>query len=163
MKYLLILFTLISVTAGAQNYADSTITITSTQRLAGFIARAIREKPSWEDRKMPDVMKNFVGSGNNQDSVFTVTIKARHLFAGISQLIDRPLLLMYSDYRSIMMNLPVIVGYTPMVTQIQTIAAGITSQKLAAQWVIDMYQQRVNAYNALDTEEKSAVQTWKNN
>ena len=160
MKYIFILL-LISSAASAQmgqqptSYADSTITLRLTQRSAWWVTKGITINA--DNRKLPDVLKNFVGSGNNPDSTFTVTLKAGLIKEGIELLLTRPLLVAYDDYRSIILGQPAVSGYTSLASQITKIANGNGAQKQAAIWLMDWYNNRVKNFTDLYNEEKNAV------
>ena len=154
MKHLLFLL-LITTTATAQSYSDSAITIKGTQRLAWWVTKGIQINA--ENRKLPDVLKPYVGSGNDPDSTFTVTMKAGILQAGIELLLTRPLLVAYTDYRSIILGQPAITGYTTLNAQLTTIANGTGPQKLTAQWLLAWYTERVKNFTDLYNEEKTSV------
>jgi hypothetical protein len=154
MKYILILFVFISSAASAQNYSDSLITIKGTQRLAWWITKGIQINA--ETRKLPDALKNFVGSGTRPDSVFTVTLKAGLIRDGMELLLTRPLLLSLTDYNSIILGVPAVTGYTPLGSQLTTISNN-GAQRNTAKWLLDWYNERVANFSALYTEEKTAV------
>jgi hypothetical protein len=154
MKKTIILL-LISGSLQAQNYADSTITLQLTQRMAWWVAKGISINA--DNRKEPDPLKNFVGSGTRPDSVYNVTLKARLLRDGLELLLTRPLLLSINDYNSIILNSPAISGYTSLKSQIVTRAAGSTNQKQVATWLRDWYLSRENDMLNLYNEEKAKV------
>jgi hypothetical protein len=159
MKYIFILL-LISSAASAQigqqptSYADSTITLKLTQRSAWWLTKGITINA--ETRKLPDALKNFVGSGNNPDSTFTVTLKAGLIREGIELLLTRPLLVAYDDYRSIILGQPAVIGYTSLASQLTKIANN-GAQRNTAKWLLDWYNARVANFTDLYNEEKNAV------
>ena len=156
MKKLLFTFLLFAeLKASAQNYYDSTITLTLTQRAAIWITKSIVITP--ETRKQPDVFKPYVGSGNNVDSLFSVTLKAGFVRDGMELLLTRPLLLALSDYYSIILNSPAVPGYTALGTQITTISSGNGAQKLTGAWLLAWYNQRVLDFQSLYNSEKAGV------
>jgi hypothetical protein len=153
-KLLFLLF--ISNAAIAQDeqpqWQDSTITIQATQRLAWWAANSI--DLSWDNRKAPDAFRLAVGSGTRPDSVFTVTIRAGLLQRTLENLLTKPLLLVYNDYRSIILNQPSIPGYTRLDTQIITQA---NQGRGAAIWLRDWYNSRVSQFTAAYDEEKARI------
>lgn len=154
-KVLLIIFVIFAQKASAQNYYDSSITVTLTQRSAIWITKSIIITP--ETRKQPDVFKPYVGSGNNVDSLFSVTLKAGFIKDGMELLLTRPLLLALTDYYSIILNSPAIPGYTGLGSQINTIANGNGAQKLTGAWLLSWYNQRVSDFQNLYNSEKAGV------
>jgi hypothetical protein len=158
MKYLLIIFLGLSLTASAQDepqppkWQDSTINLVLKQRFAWHVTNALRL--TWDNRKTPDILRPFVGSGNRPDSIFTVTLKAGLVRDGLESILTRPLLLMYDDYRSIMLGQPTVSGYTRLDTQIITQA---NAGNGAAIWLRDWFVERTANYNALYEEEKQRV------
>ena len=158
-KLLFVILISISALSYGQNYADSLITVQGTQSLAFWVTKSI--KINADTRKLPDIFKTFVGSGNNPDSLFTVTMKAGLLRAGIELLIAQPVGLALNDYRSIVLNQPAIVNqwgtYTSLSSQLTTLANGNGAQKLTAQWIITWYNNRKAAYTELYNKEKAAV------
>ena len=153
-KFTFIFLTFISFATAAQNYADSLVTIKGTQRLAWWITKSIQL--NLDTRKLPDVLKNFVGNGTKPDSVFTVTLKAGLLRDGMELLLTKPLLLSINDYNSLILNTPAITGYTALGTQLTAIANN-GQQKNTARWLLDWYNDRVNDFSKLYTEEKNYV------
>jgi hypothetical protein len=153
-KIIFVLFAFIGFAASAQNYADSLITIKGTQRLAWWITKSIQLNA--DTRKLPDVLKNFVGSGTRPDSVYTVTLKAGLLRDGMELLFSRPLLLSLPDYNSLILGQPAVSGFSNLGTQLTAIANN-GAQRNTAQWLLSWYNGRVNDYSNLYTEEKNAV------
>lgn len=140
----LIVFLLISTQATAQDYSDSSITLTLTQRCTYWIGAYIKNNFRWSERTAPTVLKNYIGSGNNPDSLIVgVTFKAKYLLGAMDALISNPLQVGYADYRSIVLGMPSITGYTNLVTQINAIASGNSAQKNTAAWLKDEYQRLV--------------------
>ena len=153
MKQILFtIFTFLTVTAFAQSYEDSTLTIQSTQRFAWWVTKSIQINA--DNRKLPDVLRNYVGSGTRPDSTFNVTLKAGLIRDGMELLLTRPLLLSYNDYRSIMMNQPSIANYTRLDQQITTKA---TQGDKAAIWLRDWYVERLKNFTDLYDEEKARI------
>lgn len=155
MKRLFFLLLIASTTATAQNYQDSTITLQLTQRTAWWITKALELQ--WDNRKLPDVLRAYVGSGTRPDSLFTVTLRAGLVRNGMELLLTRPLLLAIDDYRSIVLNQPAITGYTALATQINTKANGNSSEKQVATWLRDWYLDRVATFQGLYNEEKAEI------
>ena len=156
-----ILIALAAYTAQAQSYADSSITVTLTQRTAYWVGKYVQGSFSWKDRNLPTIMRPYIGSGTKPDSVIAnVTLKAGHLFGAIDLLLSQPLLVVYDDYRSILLNQPATTGYTALATQVTNIANGNGKQKATAAWIVERYTERVSAYNALYNEGKSGVIQW---
>lgn len=151
----------ISFTSKAQNYGDSLITLQLTQRCTYWIGQYVKTSFQWSERNAPTQMKDYIGSGNNPDSIIaSVTFKAKYLLGGLDALISQPLQVAYTDYRAIVLNAPPVSGYTSLVTQINTIASGSGSQNLTAQWLKDRYSERVAAFDALYQEQKKSVIIW---
>lgn len=163
MKRIFSIFFLIviSFTSKAQNYGDSLITLQLTQRCTYWIGQYVKTSFQWSERNAPTQMKDYVGSGNNPDSIIaSVTFKAKYLLGGLDALISQPLQVAYADYRAIVLNAPPVSGYTSLTTQINTIAAGSGAQKNTAQWLKDRYAERVAAFDALYQEQKNQVIIW---
>jgi hypothetical protein len=137
-------------------WKDSTITIQATQRLAWWAANSI--VLDWTNRKAPDDFRLAVGSGTRPDSVFTVTIKAGLLQRTLENLLTRPLLLVYDDYRAIVLgrqaNNNLIPGYTRLDTQI---SAQANAGNGAAIWLRDWYTERLGQFQNAYNEEKERV------
>jgi hypothetical protein len=158
MKYLLIIFLSLSLAASAQEetqppkWSDSLITITATQRFAWWVTKSIQINA--DNRKLPDVLTRFVGSGTRPDSIFTVTLRAGLIRDGLELILTRPLLLAYNDYRSIMLGQPTISGYTRLDTQIINQA---NQGRGAAIWLRDWFVERTANFNSLYNEEKERV------
>lgn len=151
-KALLSIILAFSLSAQAQTWQDSTITITATQRLAWWVANSL--ELTWETRKAPDALRTAVGSGTRPDSVFTVTLRAGLLQRAMENLLTRPLLLAIADYRSIFLNQPSVTGYTALATQITNQA---NQGRGAAIWLRDWYTGRVADYDRLYNEEKNRI------
>jgi hypothetical protein len=134
---------------------DSTITLQLTQRMAAWVAKGI--SITADTRKQPDALKNFVGSGNNPDSLFTITAKAGLIRAGLELLLTRPLLLTIADYNSIILNSPAIPGYTSLKNQVVSKANGNTSEKQVAIWLRDWYLERESHFAGQYEIEKQRV------
>lgn len=162
MKNLVFIFlVLISFKSNAQNYGDSSITLTVLQKNCYWIGQYIKTSFAWTERNAPSQMKDFVGSGNNPDSIIgSVTFKAKYLLGGLDALISQPLQVAYADYRSIVLNAPTISGYTSLTTQINTIASGSGAQKNTAQWLKDRYTALVSVFDAQYQDQKNQVITW---
>lgn len=163
MKYIIILL-IISVQATAQDYGDSALTITATQKLSYWIGAHIKNNFQWSERNAPTQLKNYIGSGTNPDSLIVgVTFKAKYLAGALEALISQPLQVSYADYRSIVLGMPSITGYTNLVTQINAIASGNSAQKNTAAWLKDKYKERTDAYTALYEEQKQQTIEWSRN
>ena len=163
MKYILILFAVfIGVSAKAQNYGDSSITLTLTQRTAYWVGQYIRVSFQWNERNAPTQLQPYIGSGNAPDSLLgTVQLKAKYILGAMDALISQPLSVSYTDYRKIMMNQPSTPGYTALITQVNTKANNINDpQHLVAQWLSEQYQARTAAFENLYNEQKTNVIIW---
>jgi len=162
MKYILILFALISIKAGAQNYGDSSITLTVTQGTTYWMGQYIKKQFTWSERNAPAQLQAYIGSGSNPDSVISnVSFKAKYLFWALDGIISQPLQVSYVDYRKIVMNQPATPGYTALVTQINTKRNNVNDpQRFVAQWLYDRYQERVLAFESLYNEQKTEVVEW---
>lgn len=154
---------LFSISASAQNYNDSTITLQLTQRAAWYLGFYIKHQGVWTDRTAPVTLKNYVGSGNNQDSLFNVTLKAGYIKGMIELLLSGPNEVTQADRLSIINNSSSIPGYTALSSQIVTIANGSGAQKNTAIFIRDYYLQRLADFAALRAENKASVIIWANN
>ena len=163
MKYLLIAIAFLSLQAKAQNYADSLITLKLTQRAAWYIGLNIKNASVWNDRTAPTVLKSYVGSGLNPDSLFTVTLKSGYIKGMIELLISGPNEVVQGDRLSIINNSPSIPTYTALATQIVTLANGNGAQKQAAIYIREYYLQRLADFANLLTEQINAAINWSNN
>lgn len=163
MKYLLIAIAFISLKAGAQNYADSNITLTLTRRAAWYVGHHIKQQSVWSDRLAPSALKNYVGTNTKPDSVFSVILKASYIKGMIDLLIGGTNEVTQADRLKIIDNSPATVGYTSLATQIVTKASGNTSEKQVAIYIRDYYLERLAAYSALREENINAVIEWSNN
>lgn len=162
-KVFLAIAILFSISASAQNYNDSTITLTLTQRAALYVGFYIKTSFSWSNRTAPTTLKNYIGSGTNQDSLFSVTLKASHINGMIELLLAGPNEAVQVDRLSIINNSPSIPSYTSLASQITTLANGNGATKNTAIFIRDYYNARVAAFAALNTENKAGVVVWSNN
>lgn len=146
----------------AQDYGDSSITLTLTQRCTYWIGQYVKTQFTWQERNAPTQMKNYIGSGNAPDSIIAnVTFKAKYLLGALEGLISNPQGVSYTDYRSIVLNQPAVSGYTGLVIQINAKANSSTDpQRFTAQWMKDEYAKRTTAYDNLYQEQKNAVVAW---
>jgi hypothetical protein len=158
---------LIGFSASAQdlpNYSDSNITLQLTQRAAWYIGFHIKSQSVWNDRLAPAALKNYVGSGNNPDSLFTVTLKAGYIKGLVDLLLGGQNEVVQADRLSIINNSPTVPGgYISLSNQVISKAAGQSSEKLVAQHVLDYYTSRVAAFLSLRNENKNDVIKWANN
>ena len=160
-KTLYIFAILFAVNAKAQNYGDSLITLTLTQRASYWVGQYVRESFKWSERNAPTQLKNFIGSGSNPDSLFTTTFRAKYILGAMELMVSQPLQVSYIDYRYIFFNQPAVGGYSPLTTQINTKANNTNDpQRLTAQWLRSRYQERVDAYEALYNEQKNETIRW---
>lgn len=150
-------------TAKAQNYKDSLITVQLTQRAAYYVGNYVRTQNVWGNRLAPEQLRPFIGSGTNPDSLFTVTVKADFITGMLEGLLGSPAQVSTDDRRSIVFNDPAVPGYTALATQVVGLASGNGPQKLVAQFIVDYYNQRVAAFNALRAEQISSIVTWSRN
>lgn len=155
MKYTLIFLLAASLNVSAQNYADSTITLQLTQRVAYWVAKGITITA--DTRKTPDILTGYVGSGTQPDSLFTVTLKAGLLRNGLELLLTRPLLLTLTDYNSIILGVPAIPGYTSLKNQIVSKANGNSDEKQTAIWLRDWYIERESHFATQYEAEKNRI------
>jgi len=166
MKYLLILFSFISVSAAAQNYNDSTITIQTTQQGADYIGRylsgSITGDKIWSNKNMPSALKPYLGSGNNPDSLITVTIKAEFVIGMLNQLLTGEAFITAAAFNKILNNSPSIVGYTGLATQIVSKKNGNSSDKMVATFIYDWYVSRTAAQLNSNAAYKAATRAWSN-
>lgn len=163
MKRILSIFFLLSIAfaSKAQSYGDSLITLQLMQKTAYWIGQYVKTQFTWSERNAPTQMKDYVGSGNNPDSIIaSVTFKAKYLLGGLDGLISQPLQVGYNDYRSIVLNAPAVPGNTSLTIQINAIAAGSGPQKNTAQWLKDQFALRTAAFDALYQEQKNQVIIW---
>lgn len=145
-KVLLGIAILFSVSAGAQTYKDSVITLQLTQRFANYVgqyARQLTGDDIWRNRNYLDVLKPYIGSGaaNKQDSLFTVNIQVHFVTGALNMLINQKSIKTSGDMNSIIFNSPSIVGYTSLASQLTTISNGNSSQKLTAKYILDWYNE----------------------
>jgi hypothetical protein len=165
-KALFAIAILFSISASAQdlpNYSDSNITLQLTQRAALYVGRGIQQSFTWNNRLAPATLKNYVGSGLQLDSLFSVTLKAGYIKQMIELLINGSNEAVQVDRLSIINNSPAIPGYTSLASQIVTKANGNTSEKQVAIFIRDYYNQRVADFAAVRAEVISDVIKWANN
>ncbi len=153
---------LFSVSAIGQNYNDSLITLQLTQRAAWYVGFHIKQQSVWNDRLAPATLKNYVGSGLNQDSLFNVTVKSSWIKGMIELLVGGANEVVQADRLSIINNSPAIGGYTSLATQIVNLANGNGAQKQAAIFIRDFYLQRLADFSNVRTENKNGVISWAN-
>ena len=162
-KLVFVLLSVISISASAQKYSDSLITLQLTQRAAWYVGHHIKTGAVWSDRTAPGVLKDYVGNGNKPDSLFYVTLKAGYIKGMIELLIGGQNEVVQADRLSIINNSPAIPSYTSLSTQIVNLANGNSSQKQVAIFIRDYYLQRLAELAALRLENKNAVINWSNN
>jgi hypothetical protein len=159
-KALLALSILFSISAKAQNYSDSTVTLTLTQRAAVYIGYAVKNQFSWANRNAPTQLQPYIGSGANLDSLFTVGVKASYIVGLVEGLLAGPNEAVQADRLKIINNSPTTPGYTSLASQIVSKASGNTSEKQVAQFILDYYNQRVTDFSNLRTQVISNVVQW---
>lgn len=168
MKYIIILITLFTFSNAvqSQNYKDSAITLTLTQRFANYVGQYVRLSVTgddvWKNRSTLDALKPFIGSGqaNRKDSLFTVTLKSDFVIGALDRLMSQPAYKTGSDMNSIISNSPAVPGYTALATQVVTIANGNGAQKNTAQFIVDWYNSRVAAMLADRNADYSNTVQW---
>ena len=156
----LILGLFFSYFASAQDYRDSIITLQMTQRMAYYIGKQIQRDFNWSNRKAPEQLVNYIGSGNNPDSIFTVALKVKYVIGGIELLFNARTINGKDDFRSIIQNQPSIQGYTGLSTQINTLAS---QGNQSAIFIRDWYVARVADFQALYNQEVRSVVEWSKN
>jgi len=155
---------LFSISATAQNYNDSVVTTSLTQRAAVYIGFGIQQSFSWSNRLAPTSLKNYIGSGTNLDSLLgPVVLKASYIKNMIEILLSGNTAVTSSDRSSIISNSPSVPGYTSLAVQITTLANGNGPQKETAQFILEYYNQRVADYNNLRAANIQNVVSWSNN
>lgn len=165
----LILLTIIYNTAKSQldslgNYADTAITLTLTQRAAVYIGFTIKHNQEiWPNRNAPTQLRNYIGSGNNLDSVFSVAVKASYITQLIQQLLTGQNEVVQADRISIINNSPSIPGYIALTTQIVAKANGSSSEKNVAIYVRDYYNSTVSQLAAARQSLINQVVIWSRN
>ncbi len=166
-KTLLAITILFSLSASAQNnYNDSLITLTLTQRFANYVGQYVRISVTgdevWKNRATLDVLKPFIGSGaaNKKDSLFTVMLNAKFVIGALDRLMSHPSFKTSDDMNRILYNTPAVSGYTALATQVVNIAAGNSSQKHTAQFIVDWFNNRVNAMVADRDADYANTVTW---
>jgi hypothetical protein len=172
MKFLTTIITLIALFAlspaevKCQDYADSThygeqsITVQLTQSSAYYLAEIVQERFSIENRFMADAVYPFLGSGNNPDSVFTVSVQAKYIVWILeSMMVRHNVVYSADDYNKIVLGTPAISGFTPLATQIVNKANGATSQRFAARYIRDLYIRTTAAEDALKAEDRQRLRT----
>jgi hypothetical protein len=165
-KILVAIGILFSVSATAQGYADSLATFQLSQRAALVIGHYIKTLPAeaaWGNRNAPTTLKNYVGTGTRQDSLFTVTLKAIYITGMIDILLTASNEVIQADRLSIINNSPTIPGYTSLASQVVSKAAGNTSEKQVAQYILDYYNAKVAEALNINTNRKLEVVQWANN
>ncbi len=156
---------LFSLSATAQNYNDTLVTVQLTQRAAWYIGFYIKNLPLdniWENRLTPTTFKPYVGSGTNPDSLYSVSVKSSYIKGMVELLLSGQNEVVQTDRLSIINASPTIGGYTSLATQIVNKAAGNTSEKLVAQYILDFYNLRVTQLAALRTANINSVIYWAN-
>lgn len=159
MKYLLIIFSFLSFSASAQNYADSNITVQLSQRSAYWIATHVRNNFSFDVRKMPEILAPYVGSGTRPDSLFSVTLEAKYITGLVELLFSSATAVAIDDYNSIIYNTPTVPGYTALATQVVTKAAS-GNQRATAQYIVDYFNRRKADFNAVRAEYVNKIVNW---
>jgi len=160
-KVFIVIAILFSISATAQNYGDSTITLVLTQRAALYVGQSIKQSFSWQNRLAPAQLKNYISSGNNYDSLLgSVTLKASFIKGMVEMLLSLPGAVVELDKASIINNSPTIPGYTGLASQIVTKANGASSEKNVAIFIRDYYNQRVADFGSLRAESIQGVVQW---
>lgn len=120
---------------------SATATITVLLPVKGIVlySNNLSQTFDWAYRKLPDQILPLIGSGNQPDSVVTVSLTAGRLLNFVNWLMSERYGAVNAVARSIMNNSPSIPGYTALVTQVSTLAAGNGSQKAAATYVLNQY------------------------
>ncbi len=170
MKKIIVLIVLpiaigIPLLTTAQDYSDSLITFKCKQKTAFWVAAFVKQQYNWDnknEKNAPTQLRPYVGSGENMDSVFTVTMKAKYLLGAMELLISQPLMMVYDDYRSIVLGTPTVSGYTGLAAQITTIANGSGPQKATAEYLKKNYFDRVDQIYAPYAENKQRILDWVN-
>lgn len=153
MKSILILFALfIALKSSAQTDSTQlTITVNLPVKAVVLYGYRLSQQYDWTQRKAPDALLPLIGSGNQPDSIVTVTTKSGILTDWLNWLTLQPYGSANAVIRSILSNSPSITGYTALTTQVTTKASGNSSEKGAAQYVVyhyNLYQQDLtDAYN----------------
>ena len=162
MKYIIILI-LISTTASAQNYADSTITIQAPRCFAWWVTKSIEGQLTRQNFRMVDALKPYLADTTKPDSLFTVKIPAKYVQSALELLATRPLSLAFDDYIKIIYNKKIgatgnaIAGYTALENQIVTKANGSNGEKQVAIYLRDWFVNRKQDFINLYREERNNV------
>lgn len=151
MKYLaLVLFALVSIPTIAQSdSSESPITVVLPKKAVKAFAYYVSESPLALDsfkvvRKLPDYLASIIGSNNQNDSLITITIKAKYLAKFMNKYQSESNGEVRDDYRSVMQNMPSIPSYTALQTQVTAIANGAGPQKKAGQHVRNQFIDKDN-------------------
>lgn len=171
MKKLLIIILIFSSINGisqaydsSANYQDTLITVQLTQRGALYIGYYVKQGyERWGYRLAPATFKPYIGTGTHLDSLFTVQLKAFYLTGLIETLLTRQNEVVQADRLSIINNSPSVPGYTSLASQISTKAAGSTSEKNVATFLLNYYNRRITELAALRSQIITDVVNWANN
>lgn len=143
-----------------KTYENNPITVTLPVKaivLHGYYAQL---QFSWKNRLLPDAYKPLVGSGTKPDSLVTVTIGAEDLSAFVVNLIGERYGAISTHAGSILNNSPSMPGYTSLVTQVGTKAAGNGAQKNAAEYVAWRYNKYIELMQSLATNYWNVGLNW---
>lgn len=146
------------------NYADSVITLTLTQRSAIYMGAYVKHyKLSWANRNAPTIFRPYVASGNNLDSLFTVTLQGWYVTGMLELLLTGQNEAVQADRLSIISNSPSIPSYTALATQVVNKANGSSSEKWVAQYILNYYNSKVASLAALRAQTIYDVIQWSRN
>jgi hypothetical protein len=146
MKYVFLFLLFVSLKSSAQvDSSNLTITVQLPVKAIVLYGNYISESVTWAERKTPDILLPVIGSGTKPDSLVTVVVKTGPLFMFISRVISERYASINTVALSIFNNSPAITGYTALFTQISAKAAGNTSEKAAATYLVNRY----NSYTAV--------------
>lgn len=162
MKKLSILFFLIlALKSQAQtDTAKSAITVQLPVKAIVMHGYYMSLTPNWDDRKAPDALQAIIGSGTQPDSLVTLTMTAGKLANLMIQLNGDRYGVLANVNRSIFNNLPAITGYTGLLSQVNTKAAGTGAQKDAATYVKNRYNAYQTALDNLYTDAYNTGLNW---
>ncbi len=137
MKYLLIAFAFISLTASAQTALDSSLTLTVTKQTLWQYGYSQISTPNWDSRKLPDEISAALGNTKkiSPDSLVVFTFKKGKQLVDFIAFIQAGATGAYGDfYRKIYLGNPATVGYTSLKAQLNALKDLNTQQgRTAAQ------------------------------
>jgi hypothetical protein len=140
--------------------ASSPITVLLPVKAVVLYGYYLSQNPNWSDRKAPDQIVSLIGSGNQPDSVVTVTMQAGKLATFATQLIGDRYGSLGATAKSILSNSPAITGYTALSTQIGTKASTSGAQKDAATYVKNKYNAYLQTMSDLYDQMYAAGLSW---